>query len=83
MTNDITIACITAGGLTLNCCITALFGVLIKGKANVIQNTVDGNFSKMWKEKEEKQQALMELRGENSELIGRQMEKERHDAAAP
>jgi hypothetical protein len=71
MTEGVEIALIGSIGLSVNCLITAAFGVVLKRKTEVIQHTVDGNFNRMWNEKEKQKQALMELRGENSELIGK------------
>ena len=78
MTEGVEIALIGSIGLSVNCLITAAFGVVLKRKTEVIQrkteviqHTVDVNFNRMWNEKEKQKQALMELRGENSELIGK------------
>ena len=71
MTEGVEIALIGSIGLSVNCLITAVFGVVNKRKLDRVGETVDGNFNRMWNEKEKQKQALMELRGENSELIGK------------
>jgi len=43
-----------------------------------VDKKVDGNFNRMWDENEIQRQALMKLRGQNSEVIGQLIEKEKN-----